>query len=137
MNDHQSRAEWGDFHDAQSPATDNAPQAGCNNFANAQSSEPTRKPIVLASLASAAAMLRKAPELRGLIAYDQMQRHIVLMRPVPGSKSKMRTFPRPLEDADITAIQEWMQVQGMRKLGKDVCAQAIDLVAQEVGFHPV
>ena len=45
--------------------------------------------------------------------------------------------PRPLKDADVTALQEWLQRAGLVSLGKDTTHQAVDLCAAEKGFHPV
>jgi hypothetical protein len=37
----------------------------------------------------------------------------------------------PLRDTDVTQVQEWLQHQGMRKIGRDTVHQAIELRAQE------
>lgn len=90
----------------------------------------------LPNLANALTALRQAPELAGLVAYDEMLRHTILLRGVPGSRGR-QPVPRPLEDADVAAAQEWMQRHDLRRLGKEVAAQAVDLVSREHSFHPV
>jgi predicted P-loop ATPase len=92
---------------------------------------------VIPNLANAALALRQAPELAGLLTYDDMLRHSLLRRPVPGSRCAAITEPRPLEDSDVAAVQEWLQRHGLRRLGREVAAQAVDLVAREHRFHPV
>jgi len=92
---------------------------------------------VLPNLANALTALRQAPELVGIVAHDDMLRHTMMNRPAPGSRAGNFTQPRPMEDADVSALQEWMQRHELRRLGKEVAAQAVDLVAREHGFHPV
>jgi predicted P-loop ATPase len=45
--------------------------------------------------------------------------------------------PRPVTDTDVSAIQEWLQLAGLKKLGKDTTHQAVDMRAHECAFHPV
>ena len=93
--------------------------------------------IVLANLANAAHALRAAPQLQGLVAYDEFACHAMLRRSVPGSRSPAVMTPRPLTDGDVSAVQEWLQKVGLSRLGREVAAQAVNLVARENGFHPV
>lgn len=92
---------------------------------------------VVPNLANALTALRQAPELGHLVAYDDMLRHTMLLRTVPGSRPDRLPYPRPIEDTDVAAIQEWLQRHELYRLGRDVAAQAIDLVAHEARFHPV
>ena len=91
----------------------------------------------MANLANAALAIRQAPELVGLVAYDEMLRHTLVTRSLPGSRMAAVSKPRPLQDTDVAAIQEWLQRHKLRRLGKDVTQQACDLVAREHAFHPV
>jgi hypothetical protein len=79
--------------------------------------------------------LQTEPELKGAFAYDEMLRTELLMRPLFGDEPNFK--PRPLTDADVTAVQAYLQWFGFRKLGKDTTHQAIDKVARENSFHPV
>jgi predicted P-loop ATPase len=92
---------------------------------------------VIPNLANAALALRQAPELAHLVAYDEMLRHTLLLRMVPGSRGGAFTGARPLKDTDIAAVQEWLQKHQLRRLGKETAHQAIELVAHEAAFHPV
>ena len=89
------------------------------------------------NLANAAHVLRRAPAMIGLFAYDEMLRHPLLQRTIPGGRAEPLAKPRPLHDADVGSVQEWLQRHELRRLGKDVMHQAIDLVSRENGFHPV
>jgi len=89
------------------------------------------------NLANAAHALRHAPELAGMLAYDEMAMLPMLRRPVPGSRQGDTADARPLRDADVSAATEWLQSNGLPKLGRETVQQAADLVARENGFHPV
>ncbi|MBB3972519.1 VapE domain-containing protein [Hansschlegelia beijingensis] len=94
----------------------------------------------LNTLANVMIGMRSDPQLRQLVAYDEMLCAGTLMRPVPvfGAKPPTEPFaPRPVSDADVSAIQEYLQLSGLRKVSKDVVHQAVDLRAQENAFHPV
>ena len=92
---------------------------------------------VLPNLANAALALRHAPELAGIIAFDDMAQHKTLRRAIPESQCAPVAEPRALRDTDVSATLEWLQRNGLPRLGREVCAQAIDLVAHEAAFHPV
>jgi predicted P-loop ATPase len=68
-----------------------------------------------------------------VIARDEMLCAAVLLR-----NDRDPSFaPRPITDDDVTAIQEYLQWQGLRSLGKDVVHQAVQKCARECAFHPV
>ena len=93
--------------------------------------------IPITNLANATTALRQAPELVGIVTYDQMLQHTLITRSLPDSRIEKIVGPRPVKDCDVTAIQEWLQRHDMRRIGKETVHQAIDLVAQEHAFHPV
>ena len=97
----------------------------------------TDKGEPIPNLANAALALRRAPELTGLMAFDEMQRCVLLRGAVPESQLPRTSQSRPLTDADVGAMQEWLQRHDLQRLGKEVTQQAVDLVAREHGFHPV
>lgn len=90
----------------------------------------TGKPLPV--LANALAALRA--ELPDSFAYDEMLCAPLLMRPL---ESKPRFAPRPLADVDVGILQERLQHLGLKRLGKDVAHQAVDVRAHERRFHPV
>jgi predicted P-loop ATPase len=95
---------------------------------------------VLSTLANALLALREDPAFRGVLAFDEMMRTAMLMRPVPAHGVAPETDgfkPRPVRDEDVTFIQEWLQIAGLPHIGRDVTHQAVDLRARECSFHPV
>lgn len=94
----------------------------------------------LNTLANVMIGMRTDPQLRQIVAYDEMLCASTLLRPAPtfGTKPSAEPFgARPVSDADVSAIQEYLQLSGLRKISKDVVHQAVDLRAQENAFHPV
>ena len=90
----------------------------------------------IANLANVMAALRTAPSLSELFAYDEMLRMPLLMAPLPGGKSDWKK-PRPVSDDDVGTLQEWLQFAGLRRIGRDIVHQAVDMRAMERRFHPV
>lgn len=96
------------------------------------------------NLANTMIALRCAPELAGLTSYDQMLAAAILDRPIPKfgepgelGEASANWKRRPIIDADVSALQEWIQYAGLPRIGKDTVHQAVDLAAQERAFHPV
>ncbi|PNG25703.1 virulence-associated E family protein [Methylocella silvestris] len=97
---------------------------------------------IVPNLASAMAALRNAPQIANCFQLDEMLRAAVLVRSLPAlggaaPENDEDTFPRPVRDADVSQVQEWMQRSGLPKIGKDTVHQAVDLRAEECAFHPV
>lgn len=90
-----------------------------------------------ANLANAMLAMREDAALAEVFAYDEMLRAPLLTKPVPGSRCAPLDAARPLKDADVTAVQEYLQLAGLERLSKDTVHQAVDLRARERGFHPV
>ncbi|WP_202396918.1 VapE domain-containing protein [Teichococcus coralli] len=88
------------------------------------------------NLANTMLALRSDPQLKELLAYDQMLRAEILAKPVPSSLCPAEDA-RPIQDADVSAIQEFLQRQGLERVSKDTVHQAVALRARERGFHPV
>jgi predicted P-loop ATPase len=68
------------------------------------------------------------------IAYDEMLCAPMLMQPLQGDND---FTPRPLTDVDVGIMQEELQHLGLKRIGKDIMHQAIDIRASERSFHPV
>ena len=81
----------------------------------------------LSNLANAMIALRKDPQLQDLFAFDEMERATFLMRPEQ----------KPVTDVDVSGVQEYLQLKGLRSISKDTMHQAIDSYADELKFHPV
>jgi predicted P-loop ATPase len=83
----------------------------------------------LSNLFNVLLALRGDPELVGLFTYDEMLRAPLLRQ--PGS------LEHPVTDADVAALIERLQRDGLRGVSKDVAHTAVDLVAREHAFHPL
>ena len=88
-------------------------------------------------LANAMAALRGDRALAGCFAFDEMDRAALLVSPLPGQGGNLTHEPRHVTDTDVGILQEYLQHQGLRRLGKDTTHQAVDIRAHERGFHPV
>jgi predicted P-loop ATPase len=87
------------------------------------------------NLANVMIALREAPRLQDLFAYDEMLRAPLMRGPIADAAAA--TYPRAVRDADVTAVQEWLQLAGLPRVAKDVVHQGVDLRAIECAFHPV
>ena len=91
-------------------------------------------------LANVMVALRASPELADALAFDEMGRKSILRKALPlapGGQEVAGSAPRPLGDADVTQLQEWLQHKGLPRIGRDTTHQAVDLRAHELTFHPV
>jgi hypothetical protein len=89
------------------------------------------------NLGNALLGLRNDPQLIDVLGYDEMQCAPMLMRPLFGGDDP-NFVARPLVDADVAAIQEFLQWKGLRRIGKDIVHQAVDARSRrECAFHPV
>ena len=100
------------------------------------------KKRIIPNLANAMVALRSAEDFRGILRYDEMLSAAMLFRPVPIfgkslQESDLCWTNRTVTDVDVSAIQEWMQLSGLPRIGKEAVHQAVDLAAQENSFHPV
>jgi predicted P-loop ATPase len=88
----------------------------------------------MSTLANVMIALRNDPALKDAIARDDMLRIPMLMQSPDDDPEFDR---RPLTDADVTALQEYLQAAGLRRVGKDTLHQAVELRASECAYHPV
>ena len=96
---------------------------------------------VLPVLANVAHALRQSQELRDAFTFDELQRQVIVDKELPRAEgAEPRTTvapPRPLTDADVSQVQEWLQWQGLPKISRETVHQAVQLRSQERAFHPV
>jgi hypothetical protein len=93
----------------------------------------------LSNLANAMLAMRRHPVLAEMVAYDEMLCAAMLLHPVPvfGEAPPPRFDARPITDADVGTVQEYLQLAGLTKVSKDTVHQAVDMRAHECAFHPV
>jgi predicted P-loop ATPase len=96
---------------------------------------------IIPNLANVLVALRALPEVADAFAYDLMACSTILRKELPiapnGEGASSAPFPRAVSDADVSQLQEWLQHQGMPKIGKDQVHQAVEQRAMERAFHPV
>jgi predicted P-loop ATPase len=97
---------------------------------------------IVPNLANVLIALRAAPELAEAFAYDAMLCTSVLQKELPSAQNAETPGggdpqSRPVRDADVGQLQEFLQHNGIPKVGKDTTHQAVDQRAQERSFHPV
>ena len=95
----------------------------------------TTKTAIASNVANALLGLRNDPDLIDLLGYDEMLCTPMLMRPLSGNIPNF--VARPIADADVCQIQEFLQWKGLRRIGKDTVFQAVEARARECTFHPV
>ena len=91
----------------------------------------------IANVANALLGLRADPAIQDAFAYDQMQRAAFVASRLPGDEPGPDHTLRPVGDVDVTQVQEYLQLAGLPRLGKDTTHQALDKRAAECSFHPV
>src|SRR5271155_1099901 len=82
------------------------------------------------------ALIGLRAELGGHFAFDEMLCVPMLMEPLDQDESP-KFVPRVCTDVDVSVVQEFLQQEGLKRIGKDVMHQAIDVFAYEYRFHPV
>ncbi|MES0175396.1 virulence-associated E family protein [Mesorhizobium sp. M0006] len=91
---------------------------------------------VLPGIINVAFAFRKAPELHGAIALDQMSGNIVVRKPLP-AVGPPRSSDRAIDDADVISLTEWLQGKDLPGTQIKTVQEAITLVSRENGYHPV
>jgi predicted P-loop ATPase len=89
----------------------------------------------LCNLVNAMIALRTDPAVRDMFAYDEMYCGEVVVREIAAQTNLLT--PRPVQDVDITAIQEWLQWNGLPLMGQETVHKAVGLRAHDHSFHPV
>jgi predicted P-loop ATPase len=96
---------------------------------------------IIPNLANVLIALRALPEVKDAFAYDEMSCSARIRAALPvapdGESASFAKIPRAVRDEDVSQLQEWLQHQGMPKIGKDQVHQAVDQRAMERAFHPV
>jgi predicted P-loop ATPase len=98
----------------------------------------TNRGIPYSSLANVMIALRKDHAFAGVLEFNEMAQDAYLLRNIPlvGGKPAPDT-PRQITDDDVSRLQEWLQHNGLPQIGRDICGQAMHLLAREVRRHPV
>jgi predicted P-loop ATPase len=94
------------------------------------------------NLANVLLCLRGAPELSGCFGFNEMKMEVELIEELPAvrgaSGASVGKLPRPVIDADVTQVVEWMQRNcRMKRIGADLVHQAVERRGREYRFHPL
>ena len=90
----------------------------------------------IADLANAMVAMRGS-DLFDVFEFDQLALAPRLVRQIPGSPRFDPTIPRTVCDADVIAVQEYLQNAGLRRIANGTVADAITQRASELPVHPV
>jgi hypothetical protein len=102
--------------------------------------QTTRSGTLICNVANALTLLRTHPELQRIVEYDELLLQPILQRTIPGGstiRDPLPFAPRALCDADLTAIQEFLQRRGLVSLAAETTSQAVNLYSRERAFHPI
>jgi predicted P-loop ATPase len=91
--------------------------------------------VPLPNIANAMIALRSDPMLHDAFAFDEMLRTAMLVHPLRRGQNEF--VSRPIRDTDVAELQEILQWDGLKRVGKDTVHQAVDLRASERKYHPV
>lgn len=78
--------------------------------------------------------MRNAPELKDLVCYNEFSLTVNLTRAPPWRAAVPGT---PWIETDDTALQAWLQTQGIAVRGRTTVPDTVLLVAQDMTYHPV
>src|SRR4029077_4790444 len=87
--------------------------------------------------------LNEAPELKGILQYDEFSDSIELTRPLPGMpRDALNALfrddePMPWRDIHVSELVMWLTEQGMIGLRRNVVQDTVIAVAQRHAYHPV
>jgi predicted P-loop ATPase len=107
-----------------------------------QTCEKDGRDQIIPNLANLMIALRSDPDLANALAFDQMLHAPVLRLPLPAAPNGRTTggtdrLPRPLRDADVSDLREYVQHHGFPRISRDISHEAADKRARELSFHPV
>jgi len=92
----------------------------------------------IANHSNAMAIIRYAAEWDGVLAYDELSENLVLLKPIPGTRTPKSTFKkRPILDDDFIRAIAWFNRHGFPNIGKEKVVDAVETVAKETVISPI
>lgn len=83
-------------------------------------------------------VIRASTEWDGALAYNEMSEHLMLMLPVPGTKTPKTSFrPRSLDDDDFVHALSWFNRNGFPRAKKETIVDCMETVSKENVLSPV
>jgi predicted P-loop ATPase len=122
------------MHDADASTADRLRKArGKSNWAS--KTMRARGGGIISNLGNALLALREDAAFSDAFAYDEMLCTPTLLHAL--FKMEPGFIARPVSDADVAAVQEYLQWKGLRQIGRDIVHQAVEKRARECAFHPI
>jgi predicted P-loop ATPase len=94
-----------------------------------------RKGRPLCNLTNAMLAFRNDDDIKDMLAYDEMYCGAVLLQNIRNRPPLLA--PKPVQDVNITALQEWFQLNDLQLISQEIVHKAVDYRAHERAFHPV
>ncbi|MEI7605925.1 MAG: virulence-associated E family protein [Rhodospirillaceae bacterium] len=73
--------------------------------------------------------------------FDELAASVVVVRPIPAfsdpDQVKEKIAPRQLTEADVGAVQLWLQELGLVHVSPQVTAQAVEMAGRRKSYHPI
>ena len=92
----------------------------------------------IANHSNAMAIIRYAAEWDGVLAYNELSENLVLLRPIPGSRTPKSTFKtRAILDHDFIRAVAWFNRHGFPNIGKNIIIDAVETVGKETIISPI
>ena len=83
-------------------------------------------------------IIRYAVEWDGVLAYDELSENLVLLKPIPGTRTPKSTFrAKSVLDDDFIRAVAWFNRHEFPSIGKDKVIDAVETVAKETVISPV
>lgn len=77
--------------------------------------------------------MRSDHDVRDVFSYDEMLRSPVMTHEI----ASINTCHRQVAEADVLALQDWLQAIGFNSIGRETVRDAILKRSEETSFHPV
>ena len=92
----------------------------------------------IANHSNAMTIIRYTDEWDGVLAYDELSESLVLLKPIPGTRTPKSSFKaRSVRDEDFIHSVSWFNRNGFPNIGKDKVIDAVETVAKETVISPV
>lgn len=88
-------------------------------------------------LATGAEILATHPLWRDALAYNEFQRHYMLLRPVPGTPPDPTFQPREIRDQDVSGAVQWLNRNGFPNATRSVVYESLCAAADRTVIDPL
>lgn len=83
-------------------------------------------------------IIQNHDDWQSVLAYDELGARLILTQPIPNSRENKTNFkPRELCERDITNARRWFAKNGLHRVSKNDCFDAIQVAAHENVISPI